>query len=139
MIYKFTDFCALIALSVAINLPETREQITITDAKMFYELVGTSEKTWMVNFYKRTCPHCKKIDPIWLEFIAQQADRKDIEFAKFDCIDNSIFCEQFPLHHCPDVLVFKGNTDPVKSQSTIVECDYVKDWTLEDLNTCLPA
>ncbi len=98
---------------------------------MFQELVANSEKTWMVNFYKNTCPHCHKIEPVFLDFVASNAERQDIEFGMFDCIGKMDFCTQFPLQHCPALVVFKDHQD------LPTECPYEVDWTLEDLNSCL--
>jgi len=77
---------------------------TITDAT-FDEVVGSSEKPILVDFWAEWCGPCKTIAPILEEFASEQSDKFVI--GKLDVDSNVATATKFSVMSIPTLLLFK--------------------------------
>jgi len=77
---------------------------TLTDAT-FDEVVGSSEKLILVDFWAEWCGPCKTIAPILEEFASEQSDKFVI--GKLDVDSNVATATKFSVMSIPTLLLFK--------------------------------
>lgn len=77
---------------------------TLTDAT-FDEVVGSSEKPILVDFWAEWCGPCKMIAPILEELAVEQADKFVI--GKLDVDVNVATATKFSVMSIPTLLLFK--------------------------------
>ena len=77
---------------------------TLTDAT-FDEVVGSSEKPILVDFWAEWCGPCKTIAPILEEFASEQSDKFVI--GKLDVDSNVATATKFSVISIPTLLLFK--------------------------------
>lgn len=77
---------------------------TLTDAT-FDEVVGSSEKPILVDFWAEWCGPCKMIAPILEELATEQSDRFTI--GKLDVDANVATATKFSVMSIPTLLLFK--------------------------------
>jgi len=77
---------------------------TLTDAT-FDEVVGSSEKPILVDFWAEWCGPCKMIAPILEEFAREQSDKFTI--GKLDVDVNVATATKFSVMSIPTLLLFK--------------------------------
>ena len=77
---------------------------TLTDAT-FDEVVGSSEKPILVDFWAEWCGPCKTIAPILEEFASEQSDKFVI--GKLDVASNVATATKFSVMSIPTLLLFK--------------------------------
>lgn len=77
---------------------------TLTDAT-FDEVVGSSEKPILVDFWAEWCGPCKAIAPILEEFATEQSEKFSI--AKLDVDANVATATKFSVMSIPTLLLFK--------------------------------
>jgi thioredoxin 1 len=77
---------------------------TLTDAT-FDEVVGSSDKPILVDFWAEWCGPCKAIAPILDEFSVEQADRFTI--GKLDVDSNVATATKYSVMSIPTMLLFK--------------------------------
>jgi len=77
---------------------------TLTDAT-FDEVVGSSEKPILVDFWAEWCGPCKMIAPILEEFAVEQSDKFTI--GKLDVDVNVATATKFSVMSIPTLLLFK--------------------------------
>jgi len=78
---------------------------TLTDAT-FDEVVGSSEKPILVDFWAEWCGPCKMIAPILEDFAAEQSDKFVI--GKLDVDVNVATATKFSVMSIPTLLLFKN-------------------------------
>ncbi|KAI0226109.1 hypothetical protein L0F63_004824, partial [Massospora cicadina] len=63
---------------------------------------------WVVLFYSPNCPHCRALEPLYIE--AALASKGRINFSKVNCIENGDFCERKGVLGVPDMRIMShGN------------------------------
>ncbi|HEY5103685.1 MAG TPA: thioredoxin [Acidimicrobiales bacterium] len=77
---------------------------TLTDAT-FDEVIGSSEKPILVDFWAEWCGPCKMIAPILEEFATEQSDKFVI--GKLDVDVNVATATKFSVMSIPTLLLFK--------------------------------
>ncbi len=77
---------------------------TLTDAT-FDEVVGSSEKPILVDFWAEWCGPCKMIQPILEDFATEQSDKFTI--GKLDVDVNVATATKFSVMSIPTLLLFK--------------------------------
>ncbi len=77
---------------------------TLTDAT-FDEVVGSSEKPILVDFWAEWCGPCKMIAPILEELAVEQSDRFVV--GKLDVDSNVATATKFSVMSIPTLLLFK--------------------------------
>ncbi len=77
---------------------------TLTDAT-FDEVVGSSDKPILVDFWAEWCGPCKLIAPILEELADEQADRFSV--GKLDVDSNVATATKFSVMSIPTLLLFK--------------------------------
>ncbi len=77
---------------------------TLTDAT-FDEVIGSSDKPVVVDFWAEWCGPCKQIAPILEEFATEQSERFAI--AKLDVDANVATATKYAVMSIPTLLVFK--------------------------------
>ena len=78
---------------------------TLTDAT-FDEVIGSSEKPILVDFWAAWCGPCKMIAPILEEFAAEQSEKFVI--GKLDVDVNVATATKFSVMSIPTLLLFKN-------------------------------
>ncbi|MHB2029551.1 MAG: thioredoxin [Acidimicrobiales bacterium] len=78
---------------------------TLTDAT-FDEVVGSSEKPILVDFWAEWCGPCKMIAPILEELAVEQSDKFTI--GKLDVDVNVATATKFSVMSIPTLLLFKN-------------------------------
>lgn len=78
---------------------------TLSDAT-FDEVIGSSDKPVLVDFWAEWCGPCKMIAPILEEFAVEQADKFAI--AKLDVDVNVATATKFSVMSIPTLLLFKN-------------------------------
>jgi len=81
------------------------EQITTLTDATFDEVVGSSEKPILVDFWAEWCGPCKMIAPILEEFAVEQSDKFTI--GKLDVDVNVETATKFSVMSIPTLLLFK--------------------------------
>jgi thioredoxin 1 len=81
------------------------EQITTLTDATFDEVVGSSEKPILVDFWAEWCGPCKMIAPILEEFAVEQSDKFTI--GKLDVDVNIETATKFSVMSIPTLLLFK--------------------------------
>ena len=76
----------------------------LTDAT-FDEVIGSSDKPVVVDFWADWCGPCKQIAPILEEFATEQSDRFSI--AKLDVDANVAIATKYAVMSIPTLLIFK--------------------------------
>jgi thioredoxin 1 len=90
----------------ASSLEETMgEQITTLTDATFDEVIGSSEKPILVDFWAEWCGPCKMIAPILEEFATEQSERFTI--GKLDVDANVATATKFSVMSIPTLLLFK--------------------------------
>ena len=77
---------------------------TLTDST-FDEVIGSSEKPILVDFWAEWCGPCKMIAPILEEFAVEQSDKFTI--GKLDVDVNVATATKFSVMSIPTLLLFK--------------------------------
>lgn len=77
---------------------------TLTDAS-FDEVVGSSSKPILVDFWAEWCGPCKQIAPILEEFATEQSEKFTV--AKLDIDANIATATKFAVMSIPTLLLFK--------------------------------
>jgi thioredoxin 1 len=77
---------------------------TLTDAT-FDEVVGSSDKPILVDFWAEWCGPCKMIAPILEELAVEQSDRFSV--GKLDVDSNVATATKFSVMSIPTLLLFK--------------------------------
>ena len=77
---------------------------TLTDAT-FDEVIGSSDKPVVVDFWAEWCGPCKQIAPILEEFATEQSER--VAIAKLDVDANVATATKYAVMSIPTLLVFK--------------------------------
>ena len=77
---------------------------TLTDAT-FDEVVGSSDKPILIDFWAEWCGPCKAIAPILEELSVEQADRFSI--GKLDVDENVATATKYSVMSIPTLLLFK--------------------------------
>ena len=78
---------------------------TLTDAT-FDEVVNSSEKPILIDFWAEWCGPCKQIAPILEELAVEQADKFAV--AKLDVDTNVATATRFSVMSIPTLLLFKN-------------------------------
>lgn len=78
---------------------------TLTDAT-FDEVIGSSDKPVLVDFWAEWCGPCKQIAPILEELAVEQADKFAI--GKLDVDVNVATASKFSVMSIPTLLLFKN-------------------------------
>jgi thioredoxin 1 len=81
------------------------EQITTLTDATFDEVIGSSEKPVLVDFWAEWCGPCKTIAPILEELATEQADKFVI--GKLDVDVNVATATKFSVMSIPTLLLFK--------------------------------
>jgi thioredoxin 1 len=81
------------------------EQITTLTDATFDEVIGSSEKPMLVDFWAEWCGPCKTIAPILEELATEQADKFVI--GKLDVDVNVATATKFSVMSIPTLLLFK--------------------------------
>jgi len=81
------------------------EQITTLTDATFDEVIGSSEKPILVDFWAEWCGPCKTIAPILEELATEQADKFVI--GKLDVDVNVATATKFSVMSIPTLLLFK--------------------------------
>jgi thioredoxin 1 len=78
---------------------------TLTDST-FDEVIGSSEKPILVDFWAEWCGPCKKIAPILEELALEQSDKFVI--GKLDVDANVATATKYSVMSIPTLLLFRG-------------------------------
>ena len=64
-----------------------------------HEKYTKSNETWLIFLYAPWCGHCKKLAPIWENFVDEIDHKKSTFFkvAKVDCQDSPSVCGRFDV------------------------------------------
>jgi thioredoxin 1 len=81
------------------------EQITTLTDATFDEVIGSSDKPILVDFWAEWCGPCKTIAPILEEFATEQSERFTI--GKLDVDANVATATKFSVMSIPTLLLFK--------------------------------
>jgi len=82
------------------------DNITILSDATFDEVIGSSDKPVLVDFWAEWCGPCKMIAPILEELAVEQADKFNI--AKLDVDVNVATATKFSVMSIPTLLLFKN-------------------------------
>jgi len=82
------------------------ENITTLSDATFDEVIGSSDKPVLVDFWAEWCGPCKMIAPILEELAVEQADKFNI--AKLDVDVNVATATKFSVMSIPTLLLFKN-------------------------------
>ncbi|XP_029282012.1 protein disulfide-isomerase A3-like [Cottoperca gobio] len=59
-------------------------------AESFDELVNDPSKDVLIQFYSRSCPHCKKLEPVYRELADTLSSDPNVVIAKMNAADNDV-------------------------------------------------
>ena len=82
------------------------ENITTLSDATFDEVIGSSDRPVLVDFWAEWCGPCKMIAPILEELAVEQADKFNI--AKLDVDVNVATATKFSVMSIPTLLLFKN-------------------------------
>ncbi|KAM9386400.1 protein disulfide-isomerase A3-like [Pholidichthys leucotaenia] len=64
--------------------------VKVVVAETFDEVVNDPEKDVLIQFYSPTCPHCKKLEPVYRELADKLKSDHNVVIAKMNARDNDI-------------------------------------------------
>uniref|UniRef100_A0A8C9XYJ7 protein disulfide-isomerase n=1 Tax=Sander lucioperca TaxID=283035 RepID=A0A8C9XYJ7_SANLU len=64
--------------------------VKVVVAESFDEVVNDPEKDVLIQFYSRSCPHCKKLEPVYRELAETLISDPNIVIAKMNAADNDV-------------------------------------------------
>ena len=82
------------------------EQITTLTDATFDEVIGSSEKPILVDFWAEWCGPCKMIAPVLEEIAAEQEGK--IQIVKLNIDDNLDITRRFDVMSIPTLILFKN-------------------------------
>ena len=75
-----------------------------------HEKYTRQNETWLIFFYAPWCGHCKKLMPIWDQFVEEISHKKSTYFkvAKVDCQESPSVCGRFDISAYPTLYALVG-------------------------------
>ncbi|GLD73431.1 protein disulfide-isomerase A3-like protein, partial [Lates japonicus] len=64
--------------------------VKVVVAETFDEVVNDPGKDVLIQFFSPSCPHCKKLDPIYRELADTLVSDPDLVIAKMNAVDNDV-------------------------------------------------
>ena len=84
------------------------ENITILSDATFDEVIGSSDKPVLVDFWAEWCGPCKMIGPILEDLSTEYGDK--LQIAKMNVDENQGVPAQFNIRGIPTLILFKNGT-----------------------------
>uniref|UniRef100_A0A7N6FBR9 protein disulfide-isomerase n=1 Tax=Anabas testudineus TaxID=64144 RepID=A0A7N6FBR9_ANATE len=64
--------------------------VKVVVAESFDDIVNDSDKDVLIQFYSPSCPHCKKLEPVYRELADTLYSDPNIVIAKMNAVDNDV-------------------------------------------------
>ncbi|KAM3595916.1 uncharacterized protein V6R79_005251 [Siganus canaliculatus] len=64
--------------------------VKVVVAETFDSIVNDPDKDVLIQFYSPSCPHCKKLEPVYRELAAKVSSDQDIVVAQMNAVDNDV-------------------------------------------------
>ncbi|KAM4540146.1 protein disulfide-isomerase A3-like [Odontesthes bonariensis] len=64
--------------------------VKVVVAESFDDIVNDPNKDALIQFYSPTCPHCKKLEPVYRELADKLYSNPNIVIAKMNAVDNDV-------------------------------------------------
>ncbi|KAM9339739.1 protein disulfide isomerase family A, member 8 [Symphorus nematophorus] len=64
--------------------------VRVVVAESFDDIVNDPDKDVLIQFYSPTCPHCKKLEPVYRELAEKLSSDPNIVIAKMNAADNDV-------------------------------------------------
>jgi protein disulfide isomerase family A protein 3 len=108
------------------EIPDNSGPTKVAVGKNFDELVTSTDKDVLIEFYAPWCGHCKKLAPVWEELGALLKDEPTIAIVKMDATANDV-PPTFVVHGFPTIYYYPADTKvPKKYEGGRDVQDFVK-------------
>ncbi|XP_047461887.1 protein disulfide isomerase family A, member 8 [Mugil cephalus] len=64
--------------------------VKVVVAESFDEVVNDPNRDVLIQFYSPSCPHCKKLEPVFRELADTLSSNPDVVIAKMNAVDNDV-------------------------------------------------
>ncbi|KAM9738412.1 protein disulfide-isomerase A3-like [Menidia menidia] len=96
-------------------------------AESFDDIVNDPSKDVLIQFYSPTCPHCKKLEPVYRELAETLYAEKNLVIAKMNAVDNDIPLGYDVQGYPTFYFALAGKKDePIRYQGTRELKDFLK-------------